>query len=49
MIWKHLEEEEKKRDLIIDEIASTMDIYLPDLEGDQIIEIGTVVLNYGKK
>lgn len=39
----------QKRDLIIDEIASTMDIYLPDLEGDQIIEIGTVVLNYGEK
>lgn len=39
----------KKRDLIIDEITGTMDKYLPELEGDKIIEIGTVVLNFGEK
>ncbi len=37
----------KKRDLIIEEITNTMDKYLPELEGDKIIQIGTVILNFG--
>lgn len=36
-----------KRDLIVDEITATMNRYLPKVEGDQVIQIGTVIINYG--
>lgn len=38
-----------KRDLIIDEITFTMEKYLPKIEGDKVIQIGTVVQKYGEK
>lgn len=38
-----------KRDLLIEEINKTMMRYLPEIEGDKIIQIGTVVQNYGEK
>ena len=38
-----------KRDLIVDEITATMNRYLPKVEGDQVIQIGTVIINLSPK
>ena len=43
------EEFNQKRDLIIEEINKTMLRYFPEIEGDRIIQIGTVVQKYGDK
>jgi DNA polymerase elongation subunit (family B) len=38
-----------KRDLLIEEVNKTMTRYLPEIEGDKVIQIGTVVQNYGEQ
>jgi DNA polymerase elongation subunit (family B) len=43
-----LEEFKLKRDLILENITDTMNKYLPEIEGDKVIQIGTVIKKYSE-
>ena len=43
-----IEEFKLKRDAILDQITDTMNKYLPEIEGDKVIQIGTVIKKYSE-